>query len=1141
MKSFFVKFIKIALIVVAVFLAILLVFALALLLRWPWWMGFFLLLGLIGLGVGFFFLRKIWLRRREQQFVQQVIEQDEAHLKTLTSKERENLKEIQDRWKEAVETLRRSQLRKYGNPLYVLPWYLVIGESGVGKTTAISSARLSSPFVEMRRTSGISGTRNCDWWFFEQAIILDTAGRWAIPIDEGRDKEEWQRFLSLLIKYRKKEPIHGLIVAISADKLLEGFPEALEEEGRNIRRRIDELMRVLETKFPIYLLVTKCDRVQGMTQFCDHLPEKSLDQPMGVINQNLSKDVPAFLEQAFNTVGERLRNLRILLLHNESKRIDPSLLLFPEEFENLKKGLSAFMKGAFRESHYQQADTPILRGLFFSSGLQEGSPYSHFLNALGLIGEKETLPGTNKGLFLHDFFGKILPKDRGLLAPTKRALQWQALTRNLGLTSWVILGIAVVGLLTFSFVKNLNTINEARDAFSKPFILIGESQRDMETMDRFCQAILRVERQNRNWWVPRFGLNESIHVENGLKKKYCKQFQEGFLTFFDKQMASSMAQLHPATPDEVFVQYVIHLVRRIHLLKARLEGESFESLRKKPQPSYGTFVGFPDQGSAAGVKDTFGSLYLYYLVWRFDTGEINKEIDVLQAWLKDLLIQKRTNLYWLVTWANREGTIPPITLRDFWRGSLSVPGENIIVPAFTQRGRLKIDSFMDEIRLSLSDPKVFTHRQLDFEKWYQRVCLDSWEKFGAAFSRGEESLKSQEEWQQIAAKMPTDQGPYFGVLNRMAIELEMVIKGENIPPWLKKVYQFQLWKVQGPTTGIVSKALETAKKVIGVEAAEDQLKAAKAYQDYANALNGITPASASRAQAHQMASQVFTDDPATSKSPFFAAQWALTRLKNSMKGGPGEEVFWKLINGPLVYLWSFVRVEAACQLQIVWEQTVLSELKESTPLPSGKEGPIWKFIKGPGDPFIGWGIQKGYYPKEVLGGAIPFENSFLSFLRWSNIVEDLKKKKDYAVLIKGVPTDANPDAMRKPHKTHLELKCLGGTPQILDNYHYPCRNTFQWSLETCSDVTLQIEIQDIGVLTKKYTGNLAFPEFLQDFKGGKHQFIPNDFPEKMADFDKFGLKFITVKYEFAGDHSFIAQLADFPKRAPRNIVRCWGQ
>jgi len=222
MKTVFLKYLKYALIGVAILFIIVLAFGLALLLNWPLWMGIFILLLFLVIGIGVFMVRRILLKRREEKFVQQVIEQDESNLKTLTGKERDELKELQNRWKEAVETLRKSHLRKYGNPLYVLPWYLVLGESGSGKTTAIQSARLSSPFAEVTRTSGLSGTKNCDWWFFEQAIILDTAGRYAIPIEEGRDKEEWQRFLSLLIRYRRKEPINGLIVTIAADKLLQG-------------------------------------------------------------------------------------------------------------------------------------------------------------------------------------------------------------------------------------------------------------------------------------------------------------------------------------------------------------------------------------------------------------------------------------------------------------------------------------------------------------------------------------------------------------------------------------------------------------------------------------------------------------------------------------------------------------------------------------------------------------------------------------------------------------------------------------------------------------------------------------------------------------------------------------------------------
>jgi type VI secretion system protein ImpL len=303
------------------------------------------------------------------------------------------------------------------NPLYDLPWYIVMGERASGKTTAIKSARLSSPFDELNHIPGISGTGNGDWWFFDQGIILDTAEWHAATLDEGRDNDEWQKFLSLLIKFRKKEPVSGLIVTVPADKLIEPMMEILDGDGRNIRRSIDELMEVFGTKFPVYLMVTKCDLIQGMTHFCNNLTEKNLDQAMGFLNQEMSMDIMALHERAVRTVSDRLRELRLLIIQHSGAKIDPELLLFPEEFERIKPGLDTFINAAFEENLYQE--TPVLRGIFYTSGCQEGSPYSHFMNSPGLIQEKEILPGTNRGLFLHDFFSKILPETEDCLLRRK--------------------------------------------------------------------------------------------------------------------------------------------------------------------------------------------------------------------------------------------------------------------------------------------------------------------------------------------------------------------------------------------------------------------------------------------------------------------------------------------------------------------------------------------------------------------------------------------------------------------------------------------------------------------------------------------------------------------------------------------------
>lgn len=133
MKQLIIKILKIFLIVTSILFAVLLLFGLVLGIGWPWWVGLFILTGLLGLGVGLVFLKKVLGRRREQRFVNQVIEQDQHYLKSLGDKDRKSSKELQDRWKEAMETLRKSHLKKYGNPLYVLPWYMVIGESGSGK------------------------------------------------------------------------------------------------------------------------------------------------------------------------------------------------------------------------------------------------------------------------------------------------------------------------------------------------------------------------------------------------------------------------------------------------------------------------------------------------------------------------------------------------------------------------------------------------------------------------------------------------------------------------------------------------------------------------------------------------------------------------------------------------------------------------------------------------------------------------------------------------------------------------------------------------------------------------------------------------------------------------------------------------
>ena len=1157
MKQLIIKILKIFLIVTLILFAVLLVFGLVLGIGWPWWVGFFILTGLVGIGVGLVFLKKVLGRRREERFVNQVIEQDQHYLRSLGDKERKGSQELQDRWKEAIATLRKSHLKKYGNPLYVLPWYMVIGESGSGKTTAIKSARLSSPFAEVSRTSGISGTKNCDWWFFEQAILIDTAGRYAIPVDEGRDKDEWQKFLSLLIKFRKKEPLNGLVVTIAADKLLDTGPELLEASGKSIRRRIDELMQVLGAKFPVYVMVTKCDLVQGMTQFCDRISEKGHDQAMGVLNRELSKDMAEFSRRTMHTLGERLKDLRLLLFHKpESKVSDPGLVLFPEEFEKLKAGLDAFIRGAFQENPYQE--TPILRGLFFSSGKQEGSPYSHFLKELGLIEEKEVLPGTDKGLFLHDFFSKILPSDRGLFTPTQRTLEWSRLTRNMGLTSWVAIGVAVCGLLSFSFVKNLKTIRDVSREFSKPLVLQGEILSDTIIMDRFCKAVSRAERQNNNWWVPRLGLNESRDVEEKLKEKFCELYRNRFLVPFDKQMAVTMTRFSTANTKEI-ERYTAHLVKRINLINARMSGEGLEELQSRSQPPFDTFVSGADQNLIPEVSKKLTQLYLYFLVWRQDKESLNQEMNNLQTWLKHILTFEGATLNWLVGWVNSDPSFLPVTLADFWGEGLANPNDVSVLPSFTIHGKHQIDFFLKEVESALFDPLIIADQKLKFEKWYSQKYLQAWYDFATVFPKGHDHLDGREKWKEVAGRMGTDQNPYFVLFAKMAEELKPFSKGEKSPAWVNFVYDVKSVRLQAQAieknnirkTGLLNKVRSTLTppdKLGGIDAEgalnmESRLLAGRAFFDYQSALTEITPVFASSLVAYKIAAEIYSEDPATSQSPFYTAQNALRKLKTVLiKPKTDPKTFWELVTGPIDFFHEFVLKESACYLQNRWEKQVLMEVqdvsdqKDMNQLLMGESGFAKQFIKGPAEPFLSRTLKRGYYAKKVMGRNIDFNEYFLSYLiKGTKAAKPVKGT--YSVSIKAYPTGANKGALMIPHETRLELQCASETPTLV-NLNYPVRKTFNWSPQTCGDVIFTIKVEDI-VLTKKYTGYQAFPKFIKDFESGQRTFYRREFPAEKSALKRIGIKFITVKYQFRGHRPVLKLLESAPGRIPRSIAKCW--
>ena len=273
--------------------------------------------------------------------------------------------------------------------VYELPWYIVIGAPGAGKTTTIVNSGLEFPFAAElgpKALRGAGGTRNCDWWFTADAVLIDTAGRYTTQ-DSYReaDRAAWLGFLRLLQQHRPRQPINGVILALSATDLLQPDADKRRVLAREMRERIEELHAELGIRFPIYVMVTKCDLLAGFAEFFADFDKEERAQVWGAtLPLDADADTPARLARLSNelvTLEKSLHECLIARLHDERDRERRAALFgFPQQWRVLREALTEMVRATFESGDARAA--PLLRGVYFTSATQEGSPMDRALGAL---------------------------------------------------------------------------------------------------------------------------------------------------------------------------------------------------------------------------------------------------------------------------------------------------------------------------------------------------------------------------------------------------------------------------------------------------------------------------------------------------------------------------------------------------------------------------------------------------------------------------------------------------------------------------------------------------------------------------------------------------------------------------------------
>jgi len=329
-----------------------------------------------------------------------------------------------------------------GKDLYKLPWYAIVGEPGSGKTEAIRHSNVGFPPGMQDEFQGVGGTINMNWWFTNHAVLLDTAGRLMFEEVKPGETSEWKEFLALLKKNRPTCPINGLFLVIPSDSLIKDSADSIQKKAGKIAQQLDVIQRVLDVRFPVFVAVTKCDKINGFREFFDTLTDPQLQhQMMGWSNPEPLDEPfkPEMVDKHLEQVAARLRRRRLGLLRDpvpenpEGRRTDEvdSLYALPHSLELLSSRLRRYLETIFVAGEWS-AKPLFLRGIYFSSSMREGAALdAELAEAIGV--SVDELPEgkvweRERAYFLRDVFLEKAFREKGLVTRatnTKRMLMGQ--------------------------------------------------------------------------------------------------------------------------------------------------------------------------------------------------------------------------------------------------------------------------------------------------------------------------------------------------------------------------------------------------------------------------------------------------------------------------------------------------------------------------------------------------------------------------------------------------------------------------------------------------------------------------------------------------------------------------------------------
>lgn len=524
-----------------------------------------------------------WQARQRNQQLLAALSEDQRSSQRVQDEEQGVIRE---RFEQALAILKSSQSKSKSNSqgkghrgsqyLYELPWYIIIGPPGSGKTTALVNSGLQFPLADQLgegSVQGVGGTRHCDWWFTDEAVLVDTAGRFTTQDShESVDRAAWQQFIQLLKTHRPQQPINGALIAVSLGDLLQQSEQERRQHATTLRRRIEELHASLGIRFPVYMLFTKCDLVPGFSEFFANYGNQLRAQVWGETFAMAEPGAQAFdiadYPQHFDSLVERLQQQQLTQLHSQGDREKRSLVLgFPGQFASLRDLVGVFLEEVFSSNRYKES--ALLRGVYYTSGTQSGTPIDRLLGSL--VQSFGFAPGTlvgasgrGKSYFIKDLLKEVIFREAEIAGVDGRLIRRRLWRQRLSYAA--ALGLLTLGLggWTFSYLNNAARVETLELILSDSQALAVSTPLSSADFAAILPELEQMKAATQVYagatWALKLGLYQGDKLEPRATQAYLQVLQRRLLPLLVARTEALILANEPEDTDTLYALLKVYLM-----------------------------------------------------------------------------------------------------------------------------------------------------------------------------------------------------------------------------------------------------------------------------------------------------------------------------------------------------------------------------------------------------------------------------------------------------------------------------------------------------------------------------------------------------------------------------------------------------